>query len=149
MISSNRNRLSLITTWAFTFLYSSAVLKNPIEGFTAFPWWRHQMKHFPRHWPSQMPVTRSFDVYFDLRLNKRLSKPSRRRLFETPSRSLWRHCSALRICGVMKRAEFPNHIPCFNDYAMLRCITTHDFPKHFHVKQSYLSSTLDRHIQYT
>ena len=43
--------------------------------------------------PSQRPVTRSFDVSFDLRLNKQLSKPSRRRWFETPSRSLWRHCN--------------------------------------------------------
>ena len=34
---------------------------------------------------SPRPV--SFDVFFDLRLNKRLSKPSRRRWFETPSRS--------------------------------------------------------------
>ena len=41
---------------------------------------------------SKMSVTRSFDVFFDLRLNKRLSKQSRRRWFETPSRSLWRHC---------------------------------------------------------
>ena len=43
--------------------------------------------------PSQRPVTRSFDVFFDLRLNKRLSKQSRRRWFETPSCSLWRHCN--------------------------------------------------------
>ena len=35
---------------------------------------------------------RSFDVFFDLRLNKRLSKQRRRQWFETPSRSLWRHC---------------------------------------------------------
>ena len=41
--------------------------------------------------PSQRPVTQSFGVFFDLRLNKRLSKQSRRRWFETPSRSLWRH----------------------------------------------------------
>ena len=40
--------------------------------------------------PSQRPVTRSFDVFFDLSLNKRLNKQSRRRWFETPSRS-WRH----------------------------------------------------------
>ena len=38
-------------------------------------------------------VTRSFDVFFDLRLNKRLSKQSRRRWFQTQSRSLWRHCN--------------------------------------------------------
>ena len=39
------------------------------------------------------PVTsRSFDVFFDLRPNKRLSKQSRRRCFDTLSRSSWRHC---------------------------------------------------------
>ena len=39
------------------------------------------------------PVTRNFGVFFDrdLRLNKRLSKQSRRRSFEMPSCSLWRH----------------------------------------------------------
>ena len=63
-------------------------------------------KHFPRYWPlwgesngtggfpSQRPVTWSFDVFLDLRLNKRLSKQSKYRWFETPSRSLWRHCNA-------------------------------------------------------
>ena len=45
--------------------------------------------------PSQRPVTRSFDVFFDLRLNKGLSEQSRRRWFETPSRSLWRHCNVV------------------------------------------------------
>ena len=35
-----------------------------------------------------------FLVY--LRLNKRLSKQSRSRWFETPSRSLWRHCNGVR-----------------------------------------------------
>ena len=44
--------------------------------------------------PSQRPVTRSFDVFIDRRLNKRLSKQSRRRWIQTPSRSLWRHCNA-------------------------------------------------------
>ena len=48
--------------------------------------------------PSQRPVTRSFDVFFDLRLNKRLSKQSRRRWFEMPSRSLWRHRNVPYIC---------------------------------------------------
>ena len=43
--------------------------------------------------PKQRPVMRSFGVFFDLRLNKRLSKQQRRRWFETPSRSLWRHCN--------------------------------------------------------
>ena len=70
-------------------------------------WWRHQMETFFRvilvlcagnspitgEFPSQRPVTRSLGVFFDLRLNKGLSKQSRRRCFETPSRSLWRHCN--------------------------------------------------------
>ena len=43
--------------------------------------------------PSQRPVTRSFDVLFDLRLNKQLNKWSWGWWFETPSRSLWRHCN--------------------------------------------------------
>ena len=38
--------------------------------------------------PSQRTVTRSFDVFFDRRMNKRLSKQSRHRWFDTPSRSL-------------------------------------------------------------
>ena len=48
--------------------------------------------------PSQRPVTRSFDVFFYLRLNKRLGKQPMRRLFETPSRSLWRHCNVYLNC---------------------------------------------------
>ena len=69
-------------------------------------WWRHQMEAFSAllalcagnalvtgEFPSQRPVTRSFNVSSDLRLNKRLSKHSRRRWFETRSRSLWRHCN--------------------------------------------------------
>ena len=39
------------------------------------------------------PVPGSFDVLNILRLNKRLSKQSRRRWFQTPSHSLWRHCN--------------------------------------------------------
>ena len=42
-----------------------------------------------RRIPRTKAMTRSFDVFFDPRLNKRLSKQSIRRLFETPSHSLW------------------------------------------------------------
>ena len=45
---------------------------------------------FFSEFPSHRPVTRSFGVFFDLHLGKLLSKQSRRRWFETPSRSLWR-----------------------------------------------------------
>ena len=70
-----------------------------------FSWWRYQMETFSAllalcagnspvtyEFPAQRPVTRSFDVFFDLRLAKQLSKQSRRRWFETPSRQLWLHC---------------------------------------------------------
>ena len=42
---------------------------------------------------SRRPVTRRFDVFFDVRPNKRLSKQSRRRWFDAPLCSLWRHCN--------------------------------------------------------
>ena len=64
-----------------------------------------QWKHFLRYWPfnspvtdefpAQRPVMRSLNVSCDLRLNKLLHKQSRRRWFETPSRSFWRHCKFL------------------------------------------------------
>ena len=77
---------------------------------SSVPWcpvisrWRHQMETFSPllaifgwnspvtgEFPSQKPVTRSFYVFFDLCLEKRLNKQSRRRWFEKPLRSLWRH----------------------------------------------------------
>ena len=55
--------------------------------------------------PSQRPVTQSFDVCFHLCLNKRFSKQSWGWWFETPLRSLWRHCNGIcgssgMVCGV-------------------------------------------------
>ena len=52
--------------------------------------------------PSQKPVTRSFGVSFDLRLNNRLNKQSKCRWFETPSRSLCRHCNMLDKTGILR-----------------------------------------------
>ena len=84
------------------------LLRNCPALISDWTWWRHQMETFSAllalcegnspvtgEFPSQRPVTRSFDVFFDLRLYKWLSKQSRRRWFETPSRSLWRHCNDL------------------------------------------------------
>ena len=75
-------------------------------------------KHFPRHspvtgeFPSQRPVTRSFGVFFDLDLNKRLSKPSRRRWFETPSPLLWRHSN---VCILRSQMQFfDTKLLCFD-----------------------------------
>ena len=47
--------------------------------------------------PSQRPVTRSFVVFFDLHLKKRLSKQTRCRWFETPSRSLWHYLNEILL----------------------------------------------------
>ena len=71
-------------------------------------WWRYQTETISAilalcagnpsvigEFPSQRPVTRSFAVFFDMRLNKQLSKQSRRRWFETTSRSLLRQCNAI------------------------------------------------------
>ena len=80
----------------------------------SYSWWRHRMETFSAPLafcagnspvtgasPSRMPVTRSFSVFFDLRLNKRLSKQLRRRGFETPSCSLWRHCDVESIWYIL------------------------------------------------
>ena len=51
-----------------------------------------------------IPRTKASDAelwsFFDLRLNKRLSKQSRFWWFETPWRSLWRHCNVL-LCFLL------------------------------------------------
>ena len=67
-------------------------------------------KQFPRYlpfvrWNHRSPVNSphkgqrrgALMFFFDLRLNKRLSKQSRSQLFETPSRSLWRHCNGWTV----------------------------------------------------
>ena len=67
----------------------------------------------PGEFPAQRPVTQSFDVFFDLRLNKRLSKQLWGWLFETLSRPLWRHRSAISVwlitviilCDTKKRIQ--------------------------------------------
>ena len=62
--------------------------------------------------PTQRPVTRSFDVFFDLRLNKRLSKQPWGWWFETPSRSLWRHCNASIIIHITDSFTFTTFMNC-------------------------------------
>ena len=78
-----------------------------------------EWKHFPPYWPfvrgihrspvnshHKRPVTRSLCVSFDLRLNKRLSKQSKRRWFEKPLRSFWRHCNAKVLFSVCWYVRF-------------------------------------------
>ena len=92
-------------------------------------WWRHQMETFPptgplwgksighRNFCIQSTVTRSFDVFFDLRLNKRFSKPSRCRWLETPSRSLWHHCSDQQLPQPMVKLWHGNIIRILEPFA--------------------------------
>ena len=60
--------------------------------------------------PSQRPVMQSFVVFFDLRLNKPVSKQSKRWWFETPSRSLWRHCNEFQPHSCCARRHGSDHI---------------------------------------
>ena len=73
-------------------------ITNTVETWTALPWWRHQLKTFSSPlalcdgnppvtggFPLQRPVTQSFDLFL-----ARI-KQSRRRWFQTPSGSSWRH----------------------------------------------------------
>ena len=67
--------------------------------------------------PSQRPVTRIFDVFFDMRLNKRLVKQSWRWWFETPWRSLWRHCNGRAILLSVVIFENSYWSPFYNQIA--------------------------------
>ena len=103
-----RHRFERRPSWHSMCFQCFCLIAQFIFGSTSDgPRWRHQMKTFSAllalcagkspvtdEFPSQRPVTRVFDVSFDLRLNERLSKQSWGWWFETPSRSLWRHCNA-------------------------------------------------------
>ena len=86
--------------------WSSAALTESQFHRKCWTWWCHQLKLFcvtgplcgespvTDEFPTQKPATRSFDV---IRLNKRFSKKSWGWWFETPSRSLWRHCNGINL----------------------------------------------------
>ena len=64
--------------------------------------------------PSQRPVERSFDIFFDLHLNKLLSKQSRRRWYETLSRSLRRHCNGHIGCPFIRFVTVQSLLHVYN-----------------------------------
>ena len=79
-----------------------------VAHFASKTWWRHPMETFSvllafcagsspvtEEFPAQWPLTQSFGTFFDLYLNQRLSEQWGRRWFETPLRSLWRHCNEM------------------------------------------------------
>ena len=100
------------------------------------PWWRHQMEIFSSllaicagsspvtgEFPAQRPVTRNFDVFFDPRLNKRLSKQPWGWCFETPSRSLWRHCNGMepQVFFVAGSSDHNHHAVCMHSLFIHYC----------------------------
>ena len=90
MILSNLTSVMLPPPWFDVFMMTSS--NGNIVRVTGHLWGEFTVHRWiPR--TKQRPVTRSFDVFFDLRLNKRLSKQSWGWWFDTPSRSLWRHCN--------------------------------------------------------
>ena len=99
-------RRPIYNDWGPIYNNWGLLMKTHYNCGPSYTWWRHQMETFSAilalcaenspvtgEFPSQRPVTRSFDVFFDLRLNTRMSKHSWGWWFETPSRSLWRHCN--------------------------------------------------------
>ena len=95
-------------------------------------------KKFPRYWPFvrgihrtpdtgefpvQRPVPQSFDVFFDLCLKKRLSKQSWGWWFETPSRSLWRHCNSEAEGQTFGCKYLYNKSLYFSDHKILKQVT--------------------------
>ena len=77
--------------------------------------------------PAQRPVTWSFDVFFDLRLNKPLSKQSWGWWFDTPTRSLWRHCNET-VCEHLCDQYIDRYVQCLccpNHYTYIDlCLST-------------------------
>ena len=111
---------------------------NPWDLYNT--WRRHQMETcsaflalwagnspVPGEFPSQRPVTRSFDVFFHLCLNERLSKQSWGSWFETPSRSLWRHCNDIEILFHAKYMYMYADDMIFRRIFDLSCSVIHEF----------------------
>ena len=65
------------------------------------------------------------DVFCDLRLIKRLSKHSRDRWFETPSRPLWRHCNDLWCCNCNTLLDIwpVSDSPAWNHFACVKYLS--------------------------
>ena len=55
---------------------------------------------------SQKTRNTGYDVFFDVRLNERMNKQWSHRWFETPGRSMWRHCNGIGQCNVSPTLQF-------------------------------------------
>ena len=99
-------------------------------------WWRHQIDAFSRYWPFVRGIHRSLVIsphkgqwrgaLMICALNKRLSKQWWGWWFETPSRSLWRHCNVyidfLAVCPhlVISVHFYPRPVLAFGYFHCLR-----------------------------
>ena len=106
IIWSNWSMVGVTSSTCYIWFLRSGNFRSHKSTGWIFSWHLRQMETFSTlltlcegnplvtsGFPSQKPVTWSFDAFFDLCLNKRFSKQSRLIWFETPSRSLWRHCN--------------------------------------------------------
>ena len=85
------------------------ILRHHMETFSALLARCADNSSVTGAFPSKKPVTRSFAVFADLHLNKRLFKQFWGWWFETPSRSLWRHCNAgVKISTIFLPSVFAN-----------------------------------------
>ena len=101
--------------------------------------------------PSQRPVTRSFDVFCDLRLNKRWSKQSIRRWFETPLRSLWRHCNCYWPIRRFTDITLYEPISCLlrtssHCHVIVPFWHVNDWPKRVNLHDLFKKYTRDKHV---
>ena len=105
-------------------------------------WWRHQIDAFSRYWPFVRGIHRSLvnsphkgqwrGALMICALNKRLSKQWWGWWFETPSRSLWRHCNVyidfLAVCPhlVISVHFYPRPVLAFGYFHCLRlCVSVY------------------------
>ena len=90
-ININHTRTLVLAVPKEAIVFSLKIWRHPKETFSTILVLWEGNPPLIGGLPSQRPVTGSFDVFFDLRLNKWLNKQLKRRWFETPSRSWWRH----------------------------------------------------------
>ena len=93
--------------------------------------------------PAHRPVTPSFDVFFDLPLNQQLSKQWRRRWFETPTHSLWRHCNVRHRWVLASSRKFTNAIT----YLYNSKLCNHDSGRSYLTSRSLIVTSPNRDLQ--
>ena len=126
-----------------------------------YPWWRHdQMETFfallslcgGNHRsppPPQRQVIRSFHVFFDLSPNKRLSKQSRRRWFETQSRSLWRHCTKDNILWGLTKISCWSGTLLYQPSGISLCMRPVNERRRYNVTSSFIAECIHKTIPET